>query len=81
MPIAFTLGAINVNSLNTNAVISVGENQLPGWAAHRKVNNGIGFFAGNVLNAANGALINDTDVLDGLINSQNPSPSVQTQAL
>jgi hypothetical protein len=79
--IGFTLGAINVNSQNTNAAISIGENQLPGWAAHRKVNNGIGFFAGNVLNMGNAALVIDPDGVDGLINNQNISPSVQSQAL
>lgn len=81
MPLAFTVGAINVNSQNTNSVIAVGENQLPGWAAHRKVNNGIGFFAGNVLNTANAACINDPDAIDGMMNNQNISPSVQNQAL
>ena len=33
MAIAFTLGAININSQNTNSAVAVGENQLPGWAA------------------------------------------------
>ena len=81
MAIGFTLGAINVNSQNTNSAISIGENQLPGWAAHRKVNNGIGFFAGNVLNMGNVASVIDPDGVDGLINNQNISPSVQSQAL
>ena len=57
MAIAFTLSAININSQNTNATVAVGENQLPGWAAHRKVNNGYGFFAGNVLNMGNVASV------------------------
>ena len=81
MAIAFTLGAININSQNTNAVVAVGENQLPGWAAHRKTNNGMGFFAGNVLNAGNLAPVVDPDGVDGMMNNQNISPSVQSQAL
>ncbi|RLL41776.1 hypothetical protein D8M04_17055 [Oceanobacillus piezotolerans] len=81
MAVAFTLGAININSINTNAVVTVGENQLPAWAAHRKVNNGIGFFAGNVLNAGNFASTVDPDGVDGMMNNQNISPSVQGQAL
>lgn len=81
MPLAFTLGAINVNSINTNSTISVGENQLPGWTAHRKINNGVGFFAGNVLITGNATFINDPDGVDGLMTSQNISPSVQSQAL
>ncbi|WP_338472381.1 hypothetical protein R4Z10_06440 [Niallia sp. XMNu-256] len=81
MAIAFTLGAINVNSQQTNAVVTVGENQLPGWAAHRKVNNGYGFFAGNVLNAGNMASVIDPDGVDGMMNNQNIAPGVQSQAL
>lgn len=81
MAIAFTLGSINVNSQNTNSAISVGENQLPGWAAHRKVNNGIGFLAGNVLNTGNISGINDPDLIDGMMNNQNIAPSAQGQAL
>lgn len=81
MAIAFTLGAINVNSQQTNTAIAIGENQLPGWSAHRKVNNGIGFFAGNVLNAGNASSIVDPDGVDGMMNNQSISPSVQNQAL
>jgi hypothetical protein len=81
LAIAFTLGAININSQNTNSAITVGENQLPGWAAHRKTNNGMGFFAGNVLNTGNISSIVDPDGVDGIMNNQNISPSVQSQAL
>ncbi|OCA85079.1 hypothetical protein [Pseudobacillus wudalianchiensis] len=81
MAIAFTLGSINVNSQNTNSAISIGENQLPGWAAHRKVNNGMGFQAGNVFNAGNTMGVNDPDAIDGMMNNQNISPSAQGQAL
>jgi hypothetical protein len=79
--IAFTLGAININSQQTNTAIAVGENQLPGWAAHRKVNNGFGFFAGNTLNAGNMSFVIDPDGVDGVMNNVNISPSVQNQAL
>ncbi|MDN0191575.1 hypothetical protein QI003_23965 [Bacillus stercoris] len=81
MAIGFTLGAINVNSQQTNTAIAIGENQLPGWAAHRKVNNGIGFFAGNVLNQGNVSTVIDPDGMDGVMNNQNISPSVQNQTL
>jgi hypothetical protein len=81
LALSFAVGAINVNSQNTNAAISVGENQLPGWAAHRKVNNGLGFQAGNFLNIGNGTFIVDTDAIDGQINNANISPSVQGQTL
>jgi hypothetical protein len=81
LAIVFTLGAINVNSQQTNTAISIGENQLPGWASHRKVNNGIGFFAGNVVNAGNISSIVDPDGVDGMMNNQNITPSAQNQAL
>lgn len=81
MPLAFSLGAINVNSQNTNAAISVGENQLPGWAAHRKINNGNGTFAGNIFNMGNSSFVFDPDGVDAVMNNQNISPSVQSQAL
>ncbi|WP_053360798.1 hypothetical protein [Bacillus sp. FJAT-27251] len=81
MAIAFTLGAININSQNTNSAVAVGENQLPAWAAHRKTNNGNGFFAGNVFNTGNVANVIDPDGVDGMMNNQNIAPSVQSQAL
>jgi hypothetical protein len=81
LAIVFTLGAINVNSQQTNTAISIGENQLPGWTAHRKVNNGMGSFAGNVVNAGNISSIVDPDGMDGMMNNQNITPSAQNQAL
>ncbi|QQZ08451.1 hypothetical protein [Heyndrickxia vini] len=81
MAIPFAIGAINVNSQNTNSTISVGQNQLPGWAAHRKINNGLGFQAGIFFNMANGTVVIDTDVLDGQMNNANISPSAQGQTI
>lgn len=81
MAITFGVGAININSQNTNSTVAVGQNQLPGWAAHRKVNNGQGFFAGNVVNTANGSVINDLDFIDGQMNNANVSPSAQGQTI
>lgn len=81
LAIGFSLGAVNVNSQNTNCVIAIGENQLNGYAAHRKVNNGIGFLSGNVLNQANVTSVFDPDGVDSLMNSLNFSPAVQNQAL
>jgi len=81
LAITFFLGAVNANSLNTNAAIAVGENQLPAWSAHRKVNNGLGFQVGAFLNTANPTLIVDTDFLDGQMNNANVAPSLQNQTL
>ncbi|MBL5768695.1 hypothetical protein MXL46_20570 [Heyndrickxia sporothermodurans] len=81
MAIPFAIGSINVNSQNTNATISIGQNQLPGWAAHRKTNNGQGIQAGLFLNTANGTVIIDTDLLDGQMNNANITPSAQGQTV
>ncbi|WP_442599902.1 hypothetical protein [Neobacillus sp. D3-1R] len=81
MALGIVVGAINVNSQNTNSTISVGENQMPGWAAHRKINNGIGAQMGIFLTTGNGAFILDTDAIDGQMNNANVSPSAQNQAL
>ena len=81
MAVAFAVGAVNIQSQNTNCNVSFGVTQLPGWAAQRKVNNGEGFFAGAFINTANGSILIDTDAIDGVINNLNNSPSVQTQAV
>ena len=81
LTIPFTIGAINVNSQNTNAAISVGENQLTGWASHRKTNNGVGIQVGPFANMGNVSFIYDTDVVDGQMNDQDLTPGVQSQLL
>ena len=81
MAIAFTVGAININSQNSNAAASVGENQLPGWSSHRKTNNGVGIQVGIFTNTLNYTNIIDPDVTDGNIIDPDVVPAVQSQAI
>jgi hypothetical protein len=81
LAIAFTVGAININSQNTNAAATVGENQLSGWSSHRKTNNGVGIQVGIFTNTLNYTNIIDPDVSDGNIVDPDVIPAVQGQAL
>lgn len=81
MAIAFSVGAININSQNSNAAVSVGENQLPGWSSHRKTNNGVGIQVGLFTNTLNYTNIIDPDVSDGTMIDPDVIPSVQSQAI
>jgi hypothetical protein len=81
LAIAFSVGAININSQNSNAAVSVGENQLPGWSSHRKTNNGVGIQVGIFTNTLNYTNIIDPDVSDGNIVDPDVIPAVQGQAL
>ena len=74
-------GAININSQTTNCVVSIGENLLTGWAAHRKTNNGIAAQVGTFISTANPAFIYDFDLIDGQMNDQDLTPGVQNQSL
>ncbi|MCM3768483.1 hypothetical protein [Neobacillus niacini] len=58
---------INTNSLFTNSAISVGENILNGWSAHRKTNEGTGSAAGITQQTSNANIVIDNDVMDGLM--------------
>ncbi|WP_042454386.1 hypothetical protein [Neobacillus dielmonensis] len=81
MALPLSIGAININSQNTNAAVSVGENQLSGWSSHRKTNNGFGIQVGLFTNNLNYTLIMDSDVIDGQMNDQDVIPAGQGQAL
>jgi Spore germination protein gerPA/gerPF len=81
LAIPLAIGAINVNSLNTNAVVSVGENQLYGWSSHRKTNNGVGIQVGIFTNSLNYTIIVDNDLADAQMLDPDIIPGVQSQAL
>ncbi|WP_052352744.1 hypothetical protein [Neobacillus dielmonensis] len=59
---------INVNSLDTNAAVSVGENLLNGWSAHSKRNQGTGRAAGISQHSNNTNILIDNDIIDSPIN-------------
>lgn len=81
LAIPLFVGSINVVQQNTNSALAVGQNQLPGWSAHRKTNNGVGQQTGLFANTANYTLILDNDLNDGQINDPDFIPGVQGQAL
>lgn len=68
---------INVNSLFTNSAVSVGENFLNGWSAHRKTNEGTGRTTGISQLASNTNIVIDNDVIDAPIGDklQNQNPT------
>jgi len=73
-------GAINVNALNRNSSISVGEINQPGWSSHSKNNLGAGLLQGfNMVNQISTIL--DNDVVDAPINDQDGIPGNQNQTL
>lgn len=74
------VGVINIVMQNTNSSVAVGENQLSGWSAHRKTNNGVGNQAGLYSNIANISIILDNDLNDGNIIDPDVNPGIQTQA-
>lgn len=79
MAIAINFITINVNSLNRNASIAVGENNQPAWMTHGKAifGNcqviGISFTANIVSNVI------DCDLIDSPIFDQDFTPAVQNQ--
>lgn len=55
---------IEVESLNQNASISIGENRQSGWASASKENEGNGEFQGETLFTNNQTIVRDNDVID-----------------
>ncbi|PUA39338.1 hypothetical protein C8Z91_07840 [Paenibacillus elgii] len=72
-------GAINVNTLNRGAVISVGEIAQPGWNLSGKSNFGNGQLFGCNVEFAFVSTLFDSDVFDNPIGTIGPAPSLQNQ--
>jgi hypothetical protein len=79
LAISFTIGAININSQNTNSTASIGENQQSGWTSNRKTNNGVGLQIGIITGTTDNTLIIDNDVIDGNMTDKDNIPSTQGQ--
>jgi hypothetical protein len=60
---------INVNGLENNSAISVGNMQQPGWSAHGKINAGVGGSTGILVSKHNSSGIFDNDYIDAPIKS------------
>lgn len=81
MAVSIVFGAINVNSINTDATVSIGENSQPNWDAQSKNNYGNGVLVGNVIVPNNIIFISDNDLVDSPINDPDIVPSVQNQSV
>jgi hypothetical protein len=81
MAIAINFVAINVNSVNRDGTISVGENNQPGWSTHGKTmfGNCQVFGVSLATNIINNMF--DSDFLDSPINDQDIIPSAQSQTV
>lgn len=66
---------IDVNVIDTNSTISLGQNSQPAWDSHTKDNLGSGAFHGNNLVTGNVSTIFDNDIIDSPINDQDFKPS------
>jgi hypothetical protein len=77
----FLFNAINVNSMQSNAGVFMGQNTQTGWNSPTKQNNGIfGTGQGN-LYAGNFHIISDNDGIDQPNADPDIQPSANAQAL
>ncbi|NRF90486.1 spore germination protein [Paenibacillus frigoriresistens] len=79
MPSSIVFNMINVNSINTNATIGIGENAQSSWDSHSKNNYGTGQWIGNTVSANIVNFIFDNDFIDAPINDQDFKPAVTNQ--
>lgn len=73
--------AINVNTLNRDSTVAVGENNQPGWSSHSKNNYGTGMLFGFSVTTNTINNIYDPDLVDAPINDPDIVPGAQNQAL
>lgn len=80
MPDSIIFNAINVNGLETNNGIFVGDNAASNWASHNKNQFAIGQVFGAFNNyPANFNTIIDQDFIDTPINDADVQPTAPTQ--
>ncbi|NLZ53380.1 MAG: hypothetical protein GX892_09570 [Thermoanaerobacteraceae bacterium] len=79
MAVSIVFNMINVNSINTDAAISVGENNLGSWDTHSKNNYGNGAFYGNTLSPTNLNFVSDLDAIDSPVYDQDFKPNATIQ--
>lgn len=78
-PIIFNM--INVNGQNGNGLVSIGQNQQNGWAAHSKQNMGVSMLWGVNYTVNNWSYILDNDVIDSPITDNGVPISAQVDAI
>ena len=66
----YDIHTINVNAINTNSTLTIGENRQPLWSSHNKLNFGIGNLSG--FNYVKQTLnqLNDQDLIDTPISNR-----------
>lgn len=79
MAVPIVFNSINVNALNINASISVGQNTQTNWDSHQKRNIGNGLFFGINYSLNTFNYIFDPDGFDALINDPDIVSSGQNQ--
>lgn len=75
------VGAINVNALSTNAMITIGENSQSNWSTHSKNNYGQGQGFGMNWMLAPVSFIFDNDFIDTPISDPDVAFAPQGQTL
>ncbi|WP_085524354.1 spore germination protein [Tuberibacillus sp. Marseille-P3662] len=80
MAVPISFNSINVNTLDTDSSISVGENQQNNWSAHSKNNFGNGMFFGWNVTSNSVNNVYDPDVADIPIHDGDVVSSSQGQA-
>ena len=81
MAYSIVFNTINVNTLDTNATVAVGQKAQSGWNSHAKNNFGNGMLFGINYTTASVNNIVDNDVFDTPINDADAVASPQSQAL
>ncbi|MDA8333602.1 MAG: hypothetical protein M0Z41_01200 [Peptococcaceae bacterium] len=65
---------IDVNVLDTQSLIAVGNNSQSAWDSHSKSNGGLGYLYGTASVASNVNTVQDNDIIDTPINDQDIKP-------
>ncbi|SDP26962.1 Spore germination protein gerPA/gerPF [Paenibacillus sp. yr247] len=81
MPSSIVFNMINVNSINTNATIGIGENAQSSWDSHSKNNYAQGQSIGTSLSVNVFNFIIDNDFIDAPINDEDFKPAVNTNVV
>jgi hypothetical protein len=81
MAISINFVSIVVNSQNTNAAVSIGENSQSNWNSHQKQNFGTGQAVGNTAEVNMIINVIDNDVIDMPVSDNDIVPTNQNQSL
>lgn len=81
MPIPIVFGSINVNTLDTNSSVTLGQNSMSNWSAHAKNNFGNGMLFGLAWTTGQLNYMFDNDGVDTPITDPDRSFTGQNQQL